>query len=817
VTRTDDRWWYASDPIPAPGITLGYAIGEPGAIPGSLMIRSTCEHVLVAVTVVRSTGAPTGPVSSFSFFADAGLTELVAPVGGFSAQLVGTTPTPGGDTDVYAYMYLVPCQEFVWMAAADGGIADGETVLQGVRGMVDINTATFVAEFPASTHELGPAIGEVGPSLWVAAGFTATDAPADRTMTGLIRAPAGGTAPLLAVVGTGATSEPVEIEITGNTDTNDVGCVVGFMQLMATTPVIPPDVDVTGIWTNLFTASVADPQGQLRSAPPITATNIFDASLSVPASGSDWWCVLVDADGTTVARAPDAIIGDLTETLNDITTCTVTVPLRTAAGSAIDDIDQLPAVEVQVWRGNVLWLWGPITSENVTGGTVKVTVSDAPWHLTRRHVGEPGGTFGGKPPYFHDEPVNLRFEQGSLAGWSIFRTISIGEFVGFGVPDPTAITLAPETHLPSGEPMARCVSPLDPLDNYQMFQDLTIAGPQNGRPLNVTLSGWWYLPSAGNFAPNNQRMGLLLATLLDDADLPGDYYAPQDWEFTLLDDLCPRDKLFYQECTLELPPGVDTTVHAAVCFPQGVTFIGGLDLKVDDGLLYNESPTTIAAGLMMHGQDGYFGRDDVNLDWVANTLGDKEIREYEFNQHTNLMQAITGLAREGWFDWHTSYTSTSRVMNFTARRRGGYRPGCRIRALDDGPSNVANMERRRTVGSTVVAAQMRSRTEGNHEHGARVDGLVLEEMFVADREPVDYDLPALALERVDLTSRPEIIEADTLPGDERMLYGLRVGDTTDLLSTIPGAKAAGRYRLISRRVDPVTDTARMVFHPEPRS
>lgn len=588
-----------------------------------------------------------------------------------------------------------------------------------------------------------------------------------------------------------------------------------YIHLRAAAPAAEIDLPSL-IASHSFLASTATIGGQERGLPQVTATHGFDASVSLPSSGAAWWCVLVDSAGTTVARMPRAVIGSIVETLNDIDTADVTIPIRSRAGELIDAAEVLPDLEVQIWRGRVLWMWGPIIDAQPDGDHWQLSVRDCRWHLTRRHVGELGGTFGGRPPYFHDSPANLRFEQGSLAGWSILRTTSIGEFVGFSTPDLNAIRLAPETHLPSGEPMARCVSPLDPLDNYQLYQDLKIRGPQNRRPLNVTLSGWWFLPSAGNFAPNNQRMGLVLATLLDDAKLPGAYYLPEDVEFTTLDESSPRDELFYQECKLELPPGVETTVHVAVCFPQGVTFIGGLDLTVDDGLLYNESPSTIGPGLVMHAQDPAFEKSDVNIDWVANTVGDVQIREFVFNEHTNIGQAIAGLASEGWFDWFMTYAPGSRWATFTAPRRGGYRPRARIRLDANGRGNVEAVERRRMwqSGSTVVAAQTRS--NGNHERAARsAHDLTLEEVFVAQREPRDYDLPRHAEQRLGPAEAASVVEVSTSPGDERFLLDLQLGDTTDINCAYPGHRVSGRHRVVRREVLPERDSVRVTLNPEP--
>jgi hypothetical protein len=810
-----DLWWWADDEDRPPSIHL-VNVTQAAGPGGSLKITTSATHILVVITATK--GSSASPPSSFNFYEDGSLTQAVAPVAGYSLRPIGALHTPEGDFTAYAYGYLVPVSGDVYMIGA-GGVDTGAFGRQiwGVKNLAEGSVTLTDPQGPSFEETFAPVIGdEVVSGQWVFAGHPAVGVAAESSVDSQFSQQNGPTDPVLAFAGNSTASETRIVEVSNTYESEPAMMLGAWWQLIAE-PVIPPAAPPSPIIaTHVFEADLGAIRGGYVTCPPVTATHRFDADLTLASSSPEWRAVLVDAEGTVVHQLPGVTIGDIVETLNDITRATVTIPLRSPAASAVDDTDQMAALEVQVWRGPVLWLWGPITGVTPTDDHMALTVHDAPWHLTQRHVGLMGNRFGDLPPYFHDPMTNLRFEQGDISGWSILRTITVGEFVGFGPIDPASIVVDPSRKLPSGEPAVRANPGLDPLDNLQLYQDITVRPPQNRRELRLTLSGWWYIPSDGGYAPNNQRMGLLLAPLIVDPSLPGDYYRPHDVGFTKLDETAPRDVWFYDQCQVDIPPDFDRVVHVSVCFPQGISYVAGLDLQVDDGLLYDESPSTIGAGLTIHAQQTEFGKDDVNLDWWANTIGDREVREYRFADHTNIMQAISALAREAWFDWWCTYTAGARVMNFQARRRGSHRASTRIRVTDDGPSNVAAIARKRTTGATSIAVQTRSADRGNHERAATIPGvLVLEDVIVADREPADYDLTAIADHRVGLTARPDTIEVDTHTGDERFLYGLQVGDTTDIRSDQPGARASGRWRLTSRTITPSIDAAHLTFNPDP--
>jgi hypothetical protein len=806
---TDQWWWDEPDEPPSIYLSDVATTSGPGGL--SLRITTTAQHVLLVVTGTK--GSSASPPSSFNFYEDGALTIPVQPLAGYSRRLIGDMVTGSGTYAAYAYGYLVPTSAGEVYAREAGGVDMGINGQQiwGVHGLTEGSVILSDPQGPSTLESFFPVVGdETISSQWVFVAHTATGEAEITTISPSMFAPGEAAVPAMSFAGNEQASETAVVTVD---DALDAPMILGaWWQLVAVpvpVPVIPPEpievlvssrgtVDVVGDWTSL---------------PPFHLTVGTSGRVVLPETSTEWRAVLVDKDGDRLAPMADAVIEDVTETINDLAEASVSIPMRSRAGVLIDQADILPELEVQIWRGDTLVLWGPIVDAVPEDDHWQLDVRDARWHLTRRHIGDLGGTFGGKPPYFHDELANPRFTTGDLAGWSILRTNLVGEFVGFLPPEPGAVRVDPSTRIAGGDAMVRCDGPPFEDNTYRIFQDLEIQGPQNDRQLRVTLSGWWFVPSWGDWAPNRLRQGLLLAVLNQDLDYPAGYYQPLDWSFEpLMDESVQRDQLVRREVSIVLPPGVRSLVHVAAVFGQGTSFVGGLELQVDDGLLFDESPSTMGPQLIEYAQMPEFHKSDVNLDAAWNTIYDRVVREYIFRDHTNISQAIQQLASEGWFDWGIAYQPDQRTAVFTAPRQGGYQPRARCRLDSDGHGNVARIERQRLwqSASTVVAAQTRS--HGNHERAARRPGLTLEEIFVAPREPRDYDLLRLAAERLDTSASASVIEVTSNPGDERLMF-LGLGDTTDLHSDVPGHHVRGRCRLVRRRIDPANDRAVLEWNP----
>ena len=117
--------------------------------------------------------------------------------------------------------------------------------------------------------------------------------------------------------------------------------------------------------------------------------------------------VMVGKDGVPAAKGflGYALHGDITWSRSSPSSWSISVPINDDDANAffntkdLIDIDseadakamwrgvEDPYHEVQLWRGEQLLNWGPVTSISVSDSTVEITGSDASWYLERRFVG----------------------------------------------------------------------------------------------------------------------------------------------------------------------------------------------------------------------------------------------------------------------------------------------------------------------------------------------------------------------------------------------------------------------------------------------
>jgi hypothetical protein len=399
----------------------------------------------------------------------------------------------------------------------------------------------------------------------------------------------------------------------------------------------------------------------------------------------------------------------------------------------------------------------------------------------------------------------------------------LGYYRGLGSVAANVFTVWGQHRLPGGQPMLRCLTPIgDANDAYQIHKDITVT-MSGSRPLKLRLSAWLRLPPDWVFAPTNQDFGLLLSWFQPGTTFPVGYYtANVDWSFSGIDDTS-TDRLLPLHCELEIPatledvPVTSAIVHVAWCPPQGLSFLGGLTLRGDDGLFYiGIDPTVIAADAVTHAQDPLFLKDDRNIGSYRISAGDTTDRDFVYEDHAPILGTIQGLASEGWFDWGILYTYATRLMGFFAHHRGTRKPVAACRLSADGVGNVADIRRLRawSSGASLVACQDRSANSGKHERAAQLDGAAaIEDVTVAARDAHDYDLASRAAERLDLLGHPETIEIDCLPGDDRLISTITLGDTFPVLCTKPGHSVDGDYRMVRRTYHPKSDTVTIVCNP----
>jgi hypothetical protein len=547
----------------------------------------------------------------------------------------------------------------------------------------------------------------------------------------------------------------------------------------------------------------------------------------VTSTGTAWRAVFVDKDGNLLATAPDARIGDITETLNDGKRVDVTLTLdekRHAPAIALIDAvtpsDPLPSIELQIWRGPELWFFGPCFTTNVdeSAGTLTVGASTLEDMLARRVVGQPGYGIG------NGLVLNSLFAAGT-AGWDSFRVTS----GSIGAVSAGMIEANPALHpaFPSPWQVIKFDAPTgDPDDAIVLFQIIEVTAPDN-RELTIRFGGYWWIPSLGGYAPTTQRFGLLLARYPTGIDPIANYGLVIDREASYFGNLgsVPLDQWLLDHCEIKVPAGNTEQIVIAYCAPQGISYCAaaGQPVMADDGFDYiHEDAATIAGELVIHAQDPTFGKDDLNLTDGSVACGQKVNKTYQYEQHTIIGQAVAQLAGEGGFDFDVAVTATTREFTTYAPRKGSYKPACRCIIQPSGQGSVASIvpESNWRDGSTTVGQQTMAITRQGKQArfiGAAVtpSSVLLEETSSTVRETPPLALYQRSVERLQAASHPTIVTVVTHAGDVNRMLNLKLGDWTDARNSLPGRKVDGLFRVVARKVSPETETVTFTMNEAP--
>lgn len=138
--------------------------------------------------------------------------------------------------------------------------------------------------------------------------------------------------------------------------------------------------------------------------------DIGNGSVSAIPSEGAFRVVVVQSDGTPIANIENAAPNSgVTFPLNSWEEWSFELPVTDSKASYI--LSQ-KFREAQLWWGDTLLSWGPMSRPQVANGLITVTVSGALWYLSRRYVGKANRD---------NMLANPSFESG-LSGWTFLRT-----------------------------------------------------------------------------------------------------------------------------------------------------------------------------------------------------------------------------------------------------------------------------------------------------------------------------------------------------------------------------------------------------------
>lgn len=531
--------------------------------------------------------------------------------------------------------------------------------------------------------------------------------------------------------------------------------------------------------------------------------------------------VLVDMDGSNPYFMPDVNPGAVTWNHNEPDDFDFKVPLESDSALAVLD---RPFREVQIWMGNRLLSWGPITRLSKSGMWLNCSGHDCLWYFKRRNIGRPG-----RQNYLTDGG----FENGAL-GWTVMHASPEEPTAGM---DPSNVSLI-LIGLNAGSPvvmgswaarLSQDVGGGQPQFGAQLRQAIFFEPDASANPDGDVWTAAIYMQIDSML--DTEGMGLRIQRLsttetveITNVDgVTAIYPKTKEDSFAPVVDP-PIGKWFRLETRIEQPvTGEEEIIYFSLIYPRGVSRVDEASLTRNERLEYNdENQETIMAALAFHLQDPTYGKTDLNIDITPVAWADVSTvrsREYEFSDYINGFSALKEFTEllDG-ADMKVMYTATTRTFTTAS-------PGFGFRKPQFGMARVRNFDKYNwewdgeSAANLVVALGDGSGSareegwvyEGTHRRlmggpfANSKDDLLLEEVVNAPPDTFVTQLDRIAKERYRLSKSPETITVeikfdadDETASSMQFLAGVIVGDIVPV-TTRHGALVIenGDYRIAS--------------------
>lgn len=532
-----------------------------------------------------------------------------------------------------------------------------------------------------------------------------------------------------------------------------------------------------------------------------------DAELRRPTAGIRRRVLLVHQSGEVITELERAVVSEPTEELGSWESAKFTLPTEDPK-LALVLVKKL--AEVQIWRGNRLLVWGPITRPAVSPAGCSFDVKGAAWYFSRRYVGSAAIVNLLENPDF---AVDFTHWRQRMAAWFLdFEPIPYG-MAGLE-PDLAQRTGARSLSLrtfytDTAHPGAQQAS---------LSQDVEIeAGPFGA---TATLTAWVYVPEADfvSYGPEKRR-GLKVVRM------PLDYKTDNfftrtggvngfggsrafytdflDYEIAAIGETTPFDTWVKLEAAVDVPPNAHEIITAALEGIEGITIWSKPRLTLTDGLTFsNVDQAEIVAGLVEHAQDPAFGKTDLNI----GTTGPSSTGVFRslfagYHEHANLWDLIRAYSLlDDGLDLSMSYSARTRNLQVHYPFRGARRPNLELRS----DRNVADwsyvFDGENASSSEIVTGAGTSETREEAaatETSDYADGVVLEAVHTAPPETADDDLGAMARALLASELEPEVIDFVTHPLSP-LIDALELGDVVPIMLSKGAFLASGEWRLVKR-------------------
>lgn len=547
-------------------------------------------------------------------------------------------------------------------------------------------------------------------------------------------------------------------------------------------------------------------------------------SAFVPPRGTRRRTMVTAIDGTILGQLENARHGSITWELNAPDEWTF------ALGALDPKVAAIVAErlrEAQLWRGDRLLSWGPMTRPALDPGNGAVGGHGALWHLTRRAIGRAGRT---------NHLTNGDFENGTT-GWHIDYTNPL---------EPLANRTGPGTNYTAAVSKRRAVTGTRSLRLEQTgtirygvtaVQSFvwTVDPALNRDGDQWTASAYCFIDDDLWAGPRDKGQGLELTrgsstetvTITPEGGGPSRTY-PRVIESAVanLDENTPRGKWVRMQVALTVPPtGVPEFVAMVLSCPRGAVFWDRATFALDESTRFVETDQAeIVAALVAHLQDPAYDKADVNLAAECPLTGVLRDRTYAHHEHLNGWDTLGEFPTlDDGLDLSCDYTPTRRILRTHYPAKGRHWPGL---VLEWG-RNLADYAWTSDGESAATSMIVLGQGDGaGREEGFAIDpssfagGITLETVFSAPPEtPVDT-LDNVAGAELAKVHAPEVLALKTVPvtaGLERWFAAVRVGDSVPVRVHNGALNVTGIYRLgrITLNDDDTLDLVTSYLGPEP--
>lgn len=553
--------------------------------------------------------------------------------------------------------------------------------------------------------------------------------------------------------------------------------------------------------------------------------------------------LLVLMDGTPGIALDNAVVGDITWSLNEAETFSFTLPNLDPLAAEITVANQ----EVQIWRGDYLMVWGVVVRSATSGATIEYQCKGLAWYFTKRFIGSArhnyleNGSFESSGYWFHELYAPTEDPANRLpANWSseISSERSVNGYPG------RSLKLTSNDAIDFGISSAQFI--FSEIDNF-FWPD----------GMKWTAAAWIYIPSAdwgyydtetekiigernaaynwgGESAPFGLHLGRFSSTEWEDAEaievaVGGPF--PKVYEIAvagITEDL-PRDQWVRIETSLTQPPveagifGSRTDwIQVELHCPQGTVFWDEVSLTRNDRLFYNDvDQEAILFGLVEHAQDPAYGKSDLNIGFAAAPITNvTRTRTYDFFNHRLISDAIDEFSTlwQGC-DWSIETTATQRLFSPWFPMKGTRRPAQAL-VLGRNIASISVAEDGEQVANRVIVMSDGGGTGSSREEaiGTNTEGfafdLVLETTINAIPESPLDSLEGQMQRTLRQKRNATIPTVTTYAGRGSELLGqISTGDIVPVEASYGGLIVSGDHRIVSMTYQPDTETMAITVNP----